>query len=118
MVDAPAREEAPNTNWLRHLARLSMVAAVVCFLLQVSYAQLVAKENAPEWTSTDRIVAAVGIGLLISGVVLAAIALYGATRTGNYDTGVMALIGLAINGGVLAFIAWYLLVVRPSLPLG
>ncbi len=105
-----------KTDWPRHLARLAMVAAVVCFLLQVSYAQLIAKEKTPVWTATDRVVAAVGIGLLVSGVLLAGVSLVAAVRTGNYDTGVMAVIGLFINGGVLALIAWWVLVVRPGLP--
>jgi uncharacterized membrane-anchored protein len=117
VAKAPAIEAAPRTDLPRHLARLAMVAAVVCFLLQVSYAQLVAKEKAPAWSTTDRVVAALGIGLLLCGTVLAGISLVGAIRTKNYDTGVMALIGLAINGGVLAFIAWYVLIVRPGLPL-
>ncbi len=94
-----------------------MIAAVLCFLSQVAYAQLTAKEKQPTWTTADRVVAAVGISLLVSGVVLAGVALYGAFRTSNYDTGVIAVIGLAINGGVLAFLAWYVLIVRPTLPL-
>jgi hypothetical protein len=99
------------------LARLAMIAAVLCFLSQVAYAQLTAKEKKPEWSTLDRVVASVGVGLLISGVVLAAISLYGAIRTSNYDTGVIAVIGLVINGGVLLFLAWYVIVVRPTLPL-
>lgn len=108
---------APTTAWPRHLARLSMIAAVLCFLSQVAYAQLSAKEKNPAWSSTDRVVAAVGIGLLFSGVALGGGALFGAVRTRNYDTGVIAVIGLVINGGVLALLAWYVLVVRPTLPL-
>jgi hypothetical protein len=94
-----------------------MIAAVLCFLSQVAYAQLTAKEKQPGWTATDGVVAAVGVGLLVSGVVLAGVALYGAIRTKNYDTGVIAVIGLVINGGVLLFLAWYLLIIRPTLPL-
>jgi hypothetical protein len=110
---------SPKTisTWPRHCARLAMIAAVLCFLSQVAYAQLTAKEKQPTWTAMDRAVASVGIGLLLSGVVLAGVALYGAVRTKNYDTGVIAVIGLVINGGVLLFLAWYVLVVRPTLPL-
>ena len=43
--------------------------------------------------------------------------LAGAIRSGNYDTGVIAVIGLVINGGVLGFLAWYMFVIRPTLPL-
>ncbi len=113
---APAIEKA-HAAWPRHLARLSMIAAVLCFLSQVAYAQLSAKGQNPRWSATDRAVAAVGIGLLVSGVLLAGIALSGAIRSGNYDTGVIAVIGLVINGGVLAFLAWYMFVIRPTLPL-
>lgn len=94
-----------------------MMAAVLCFLSQVAYAQLTAKEKRAEWSAVDRVVASVGIGLLISGVALAAISLFGAIRTNNYDTGVIAVIGLVINGGVLLFLVWYVCVVRPTLPL-
>jgi hypothetical protein len=107
----------PPTAWPRHLARLSMIAAVLCFLSQVAYAQLSAKEKNPAWSATDRVVATVGIGLLVSGVVLAGVSLAGAIRSGNYDTGVIAVIGLVINGGVLGFLAWYMFVIRPTLPL-
>jgi hypothetical protein len=117
VAKAPAINTAQKTDWPRHLARLAMVAAVVCFLLQVGYAQLTAKEKSPAWSTTDRAIAAAGIGLLLSGAALALVALIGAVRAKNYDTGVMATIGLAINGGVLAFIAWYVLMVRPGLPL-
>lgn len=118
VAKAPAMDlTAKPTDWPRRLARLAMVAAVVCFLLQVSYAQLVAKEKSSAWSATDRVVAAAGIGLLLSGAVLASLSLIGAVRAKNYDTGVMATIGLVINGGVLALIVWYLLVVRPGLPL-
>jgi hypothetical protein len=86
-----------QTTWPRHLARLAMIAAVLCFLSQVAYA--------------------VGIGLLLSGVALAATSLFGAIRTSNYDTGVIAVIGLVINGGVLLFLVWYVCFVRPTLPL-
>jgi hypothetical protein len=108
-----------TTDWPRHFARLAMVAAVVCFLLQVGYAQLTAKEKklSPDRSGLDGVVDAVGLSLLLSGVLLAGLAMAGAIRTKNYDTGVMAGIGLAINGGVLGFIAWYLLYVRPGLPL-
>ena len=94
-----------------------MIAAVLCFLSQVAYAQLSAKAKNPDWNATDRVVAAVGIGLLLSGVALGGVALVGAVRTRNYDTGVIAVIGLVINGGVLALVAWYVLVIRPTLPL-
>jgi pantothenate kinase type III len=112
-----ATAKPTTTAWPRHLARLSMIAAVLCFLSQVAYAQLSAKEKKPEWSGTDRAVAAVGIGLLLSGVVLAGVSLVGAIRSGNYDTGVIAVIGFVINGGVLAFLAWYVIVIRPTLPL-
>lgn len=94
-----------------------MIAAVLCFLSQVAYAQLTAKDKKAEWSSLDRVVAAVGIGLLLSGVVLAATSLFGAVRTRNYDTGVIAVIGLVVNGGVLLFLVWYVCFVRPTLPL-
>lgn len=110
-------EKPQKIAWPRHLARLSMIAAVLCFLSQVAYAQLSAKEKNLAWNATDRTVAAVGIGLLLSGVVLAGVSLVGAIRNGNYDTGVIAIIGLVINGGVLAFLAWYMFVIRPTLPL-
>jgi len=116
-AEAPASDAAPKTDLPRHLARLAMVAAVVCFLLQVCYGQLIAKSDARAWSAADRVVAALGIGLLLSGAVLASVSLVGAIRTKNYDTGVMAVIGLAVNGGVLALIAWYVLVIRPGLPL-
>lgn len=93
-----------------------MVAAVVCFLSQVAYAQLTAKEQTPAWTTTDRVVSTAGVGLLLSGVVLGVVALGAAIRQGNYDTGVIAVIGIVTNGGVLALIAWWVLVVRPTLP--
>jgi hypothetical protein len=117
-AEAPASASSKKSPDLpRHLARLAMVAAVVCFLLQVSYAQLVAKEKSAAWSVMDRVVAAAGIGLLLSGAALASVSLIGAIRAKNYDTGVMAVIGLAINGGVLVLIVWYVLVVRPGLPL-
>lgn len=94
-----------------------MVAAAVCFLSQVAYAQLTAKEKRAEWTTTDRVVSTAGVALLVSGVVLGLISLAAAIRQRNYDTGVIAVIGILVNGGVLALIAWWLLVVRPSLPL-
>lgn len=110
-----ATSAAPN--WPRHLARLSMIAAVLCFLSQVGHAQLTAKEKDPGWTARDRVAAGVGISLLISGAVLGAAGLAGAVRTKNYDTGVIAVIGLVINVGVLTLLAWYMLVIRPTLPL-
>lgn len=94
-----------------------MIAAVLCFLSQVAYAQLTAKDKRTEWSATDRVVAAAGVGLLLSGVALATTSLFGAVRTGNYDTGVIAVIGLVVNGGVLLFLVWYVCVVRPTLPL-
>lgn len=117
MKSSSAPEADKKPAWPRHLARLAMIAAVLCFLSQLAYAQLSAKEKNPAWTATDRMMAAVGVGLLASGMVLAGVALFGAVRTQNYDTGVIAVIGLVINGGVLAFLAWYVLVIRPSLPL-
>jgi hypothetical protein len=110
--------QTPRADWPRYLARLSMVAAVVCFLSQVAYAQLTAKEKTPAWTTTDRVVSTAGVGLLLSGVVLGVVALGAAIRQGNYDTGVIAVIGIVTNGGVLALIAWWVLVVRPTLPGG
>ena len=109
--------EPKSIDWPRRCARLAMVAAVLCFLLQLAYAQLTAKDKAQRWTATDRVVAAVGVSLLLGGVLLSGLAFAGAVRTRNYDTGVIALIGLLINGGVLAFLAWYVLVIRPTLPL-
>ena len=116
MIVVPENSQ-PTSTWPRHLARLSMIAAVLCFLSQLAYAQLTAKEKTATWQTADRAAAAVGIGLLVSGVVLGGVALFGAFRTKNYDTGVIAILGIVVNGGVLAFLAWYLLVVRPTLPL-
>ena len=108
---------AAKIDWPRHLARLSIIAAVACCLIQVAYAQLIAKEKSPEWSSADRVVSAVGIAMLLSGTTLGLTALTAAIRRSNYDTGVIAVIGLFINGGLLALIAWWVLIVRPSLPL-
>ncbi|WP_425613948.1 hypothetical protein NA78x_003795 [Anatilimnocola sp. NA78] len=108
---------AAKIDWPRHVARLSIIAAVACCLSQIAYAQLSAKEKSPEWSTADRVVSAAGIALLLSGVVLGIVALTAAIRRSNYDTGVIAVIGLFLNGGLLSLIAWWVLVVRPSLPL-
>ena len=121
------------SSWPRRAARVSIIAALVCFTLQCTVFQLTAPKvpkPGPKQTeaaqpisrarpAVQRLVDSAGMALIVGGFVLGLAGLFGGVQQRSTDIIVMALIGLLLNGGVLAIVGWYFLILRPQLaPLG
>lgn len=117
-----------HSSWPRRAARVSIIAALVCFTLQCTLFQLTApkvpKPNAAEAEAAQpisrarpavqRLVDSAGMALIVGGFVLGVAGLVGGVRERSSDIIAMALIGLFLNGGVLAIVGWYFLILRPQ----
>lgn len=89
-------------DWPRHLARLSIVAFVVSFLIRLTYLQLAGRNNS--LGSYERISDGLQLSFILCGFAVGLIALGLSAWRRSVDVAVMALIGLLFNGGVLALV--------------
>ena len=93
---------AQTIDWPRHLARLSIVAFVISFLIRVTYLQLAGRNNG--LGGYERISDGLQLSFILCGFELGVLALASSIRRRSMDVAVMALIGLLFNGGVLALV--------------
>jgi ABC-type transport system involved in multi-copper enzyme maturation permease subunit len=100
--DSKSSAAVTAVDWPRHLARLSMLAFVVSFLIRVTYLQLAGRNNA--LGSYERFSDGLQLSLILCGFVVGLIALSLSTWRRNWDVAVMAGIGLFFNGAVLALV--------------
>ena len=93
-------------RWPRWAARASLTAAFVCFALNCVFMQLTREQLPSETELANQIVGSLGLAILIAGIVSAAAALVGGWKHSSRETLVLALMGILLNGGVIAAMLW------------
>ncbi len=101
-VNSIANGSGLRVDWPRHLARLSIVAFVVSFLIRVTYLQLAGRNNA--LGGYERFSDGLQLSFILCGFIAGLFALGLSAWRRSVDVAVMALIGLLFNGGVLALV--------------
>jgi hypothetical protein len=97
----------------RQFARLSILAAFLSCSLNCVFSQLVSRA-AGSLASYGWLVDWISLAMVVAGVGLGLTGLTGGWRRQSRDTAAIAAIGLALNLGILALVAWYFAVIRPA----
>lgn len=102
-ASAAPDERTPPGRWA---ARLSIMAAFVCFTLMCSFQQLTAKTplDAVRWLYL--VLNCVAMAVVLGGVVLGGYGLAIGLRRRSLDTAGIAVIGLVLNLGIVFVVVW------------
>lgn len=92
----------------RWLARLSALAAFVCFTLNCVLNQLLNKDGLPAGAVWNQVVGYASALVVLGGIVLGSVGLVAGIRRRSLDTAGVAIIGLVLNLGIVFVTLWAL----------
>jgi len=107
---APQLPPAEPGRWA---ARLSILAAYICFTLTCTFHQLTAKQKADEVWLLNQIVSWVSLLFVFGGIGLGVYGLIQGIRQRSQTAGI-AVIGLVLNLGIVFVMLWFLWMFRKA----
>lgn len=111
-----AFEQQESRSWSRMLARLSIVAAMLCLSMNCVFNQLTAKSDPASMLGWNRIVGTCSIAVVVLGVLMGLFAMVRGIQRRSTDTATIAAIGLVLNLGIIFVTIWALSIVRDMQP--
>ena len=94
----------------RYAARMSVIAAFVCFTLNCVLNQFILKQQPASGKAWNLVVGSVSTLVVLGGIGLGIYGLVAGWRRRSLDTAMIALLGILLNLGILAVMAWALYV--------
>ena len=103
----------PPTEPGRWAARLSILAAYVCFTLTCTFQQLTAKQKPADVWLLNQIVSWSSLLFVVAGIVLGVYGLIVGLRRHSQTAGI-AVIGLVLNLGIVFVMLWVMWILRQA----
>ena len=103
-----------SKSWARVLARISILAAMLCLSMNCVFNQLNPKSTSADVMFWSRAVGTLSLAVVVAGIVCGLVAAIQSARSRATDTLVMAIAGLVLNVGIIGVTIWVLWIISQS----